>query len=148
MTSVSAIRTLALQGSTIVDVSLCLQVIQQDHVWLLGDDASAIAAAAADLKALADVIDAGLRDDVMIRTEATRLVRILERRADRDFGCGLLDVDPGEIMPLLYPDVYDSIGDMQPIPMGTYTIVPSAIETATSPNGASYISVRADVKAA
>jgi hypothetical protein len=148
MNSVSAIRTLALQGSTIIDVSICMQVIRQDHVWLLGDDDSTIAAVAADLKALADVIAAGYRDDLEIRTEATRLVRILERRANRDFGSGLLDIEPCEFMPLLYADEYDSLGDMDPIPMGTYAVVPTSVETGTSATGGSFVAIRSNAKAA
>jgi hypothetical protein len=142
MTTVSAIRTLALQGSTIVDVSLSMQVVQQDHVWLLGDDASTIAAVAAELKILAGVIDAGYRDDLEIRTEATRLVRILERRAARDLDAGLLDVDPAQVMALLHPDAYDDLGDMEPIPIDTYVVTPQEIEKGVSSTGAAFVRVQ------
>lgn len=148
MTNVSTIRTLALKSATIIDVSLCVQAIRRDDVWMLGDDASAIAAIAADLKILADVMSADLRDDLSIRIEATRLVRILERRADRDFELELLDLDPCDMMMLLYPDAYDALDDMQPIPMGTYTIVPTQIDLRTSATGVPVAVMRTDMQAA
>lgn len=142
MTIVADIRTAALKGITIHDVSLCVQVIQQDHVWLLGDDLGAISAIAEDLRVLADVIVAGIRDDLEIRTEATRLVRILERRAARDLDAGLLDVDPAQVMALLHPDVYDDLGDMEPIPMGTCVITPQDVEKGVSSTGSAFVRIQ------
>lgn len=139
MTIVADIRTAALKGITIHDVSLCVQVIQQDQVWLLGDDLGTVSAIAEDLRVLADVIVGGIRDDLEIRTEATRLVRILERRAARDLDAGLLDVDPAQVMALLHPDAYDDLGDMEPIPMGTYVVTPQDVEEGVSSTGASFV---------
>jgi hypothetical protein len=130
MSSATPIRTVAFKADTIIDASMNVEVVQRFHTWLLGDDASSIAAVAADLKALADIIKAGLRDDLEIRTEATRLIRILERRAHRDFEGGLLDVDPSEIMALLYPDQYDELDEMTPIAMSGPCLAVRIVQTA------------------
>lgn len=130
MSSATPIRTSALKADTIIDVSTSVEVVQRFHTWLLGDDASSIAAIAADLKTLAGIIEAGLRDDLAIRTEATRLIRILERRAHRDFEGGLLDVDPSEIMALLYPDQYDELDAMTPIAMSGPCLEVRIVQTA------------------
>ena len=130
MSSATPIRTVAFKADTIIDASMNVEVVQRFHTWLLGDDASSIAAVAADLKALADIIKAGLRDVLEIRTEATRLIRILERRAHRDFEGGLLDVDPSEIMALLYPDQYDELDEMTPIAMSGPCLAVRIVQTA------------------
>jgi hypothetical protein len=130
MSSATPIRTNAFKADTIIDASTSVEVVQRFHTWLLGDDASSIAAIAADLKTLADIIKAGLRDDLGIRTEATRLIRILERRAHRDFEGGLLDADPSEIMALLYPDQYDELDEMTPIAMSGPCLAVRIVQTA------------------
>ena len=121
MIQIASIRTQALSAGTIIDVSTCVDLVRRDHVWLLGDDASAVAAAATDLAALARIMDEGVRDDLGIRTEATRLVRILERRAARDVHAGLLSVDPDDFAALLEPDVHDARDPMEHVTVGRRT---------------------------
>lgn len=130
MSSATPIRTVAFNADTIIDASMSVEVVQRFHTWLLGDDASSIAAIAADLKVLAGIIKDGLRDDLAIRTEATRLIRILERRAHRDFEGGLLDVDPSEVMALLYPDQYDVLDALTPIAMSGPCLAARIVQTA------------------
>lgn len=100
------IRSTALEPQTIVDFSDGLRVALTKHQWLLGDDRSSILALAAEIKVLADIVGAGVRTDVEIRTEATRMMRIIQRRVNRDHAGGLLDIDPTDVIALFDPDYW------------------------------------------
>lgn len=103
------IRSTAFEPQTIVDFSDGLRVALTKHQWLLGDDRSSILALDAEIRVLADVLAAGLRTDVEIRTEATRMMRIVQRRANRDLDGGLLDIDPTDVIALFDPDYWARI---------------------------------------
>lgn len=100
------IRSTAFEPQTIVDFADGLRVALTKHQWLLGDDRSSILALAADIQVLADIVGAGIRTDVEIRTEATRMMRIVQRRANRDHDGGLLDIDPTDVIALFDPDYW------------------------------------------
>lgn len=100
------IRSTAFEPQTIVDFADGLRVALTKHQWLLGDDRSSILALAADIQVLADIVGAGIRTDVEIRTEATRMIRIVQRRANHDHDGGLLDIDPTDVIALFDPDYW------------------------------------------
>jgi hypothetical protein len=106
MSNPTEIRTSAFEAQTIVDFAGCLDFALTQHQWLLGDDQSTILKLAADISALAHIIDNGIRTDIGIRTEATRMMRIVQRRAKRDQEGGLLDIDPTDVIALLDPDYW------------------------------------------
>lgn len=92
-----------------------------EHTWLLGDDASAVATQIEDLRVLAHIlgsdIAAGLSDHRLfaIRTEATAIIRRLERRAVRDHAAGLLDAPHHGFLEVFEPDAWSLLPDMAPI---------------------------------
>jgi hypothetical protein len=111
MSNVTDLRNPAFDAQTIGDFSDAARVVMQDHVWLLGDDLSTMVAVVEDLRVLAHIVTTGIRDDVAIRTEATRLIRIVEKRANRDYDGGLLDAEVVDFVVLYYPDRWATMRD-------------------------------------
>lgn len=121
MSDVARIRTTAFDAVTIGEFSNSIRVMVLDHVWLLGDDASSVATQIEDLRVLAHIlgsdIAAGLSDDrlLAIRTEATAIIRRLERRAVRDHAAGLLDAAHHGFLEVFEPDAWSLIPDMESV---------------------------------
>ena len=111
MSTVIEIMPTALKPMTLSILSDIVQDVLRGDKWLLGDDASTIATVAADLALLTGVMDAGLRDDATIRTEATRLARIVQKRAKRDFAAGLIDADGAALSAVMHPDDWERLID-------------------------------------
>jgi hypothetical protein len=112
MSNVTDLRNPAFDAQTIGDFSDAARVVMQDHVWLLGDDLSTMVAVVEDLRILAHIVTTGIRDDVAIRKEATRLIRIVEKRANRDRDAGLLDAGSIDFIVLYHPDEWATVSDM------------------------------------
>lgn len=148
MSNVTTIVPTTLQPITLSIVSDIASDLLERDAWLLGDDASTIATVASDLSILTGIIDAGIRDDEEIRTEATRLVRILQRRAARDFRVGLIDSDRDAMNIVMDPDRWERmVGDMIAVPAGTHAITVSAIEKVVDEDGRGYVRMHADIAA-
>lgn len=111
MSNVADLRNPALDTQTIGEFSDAVQTVMTNHTWLLGDDLSSIATIADDLRVLAHIVTTGIRDDVAIRTEATRLIRIVEKRAARDYENDLLDAPLIDFIVLYHPDGLAQVRD-------------------------------------
>ncbi len=148
MSNVTTIVPTTLQPMTLSIVSDIASELLAGDAWLLGDDASAIATVASDLAVLTGIMDAGVRDDDEIRTEATRLARILQRRAARDFAGGLVDADHDAMNVVLHPDQWERmLEDTTPMPSGAHTITVTGIETGTDDRGRGIVRLDAAVAA-
>lgn len=112
MTTVTTLRNPALDTQTIGEYSNAVQTIMHEQTWLLGDDLSSMITIAEDLRVLAQIITTGLRDDLDIRTEATRLIRIVEKRASRDYENHLLDAQLIDFIVLYHPDGFGPARDV------------------------------------
>jgi len=148
MSTVTTIIPTILQPMTLSIVSDIVGELIACDAWLLGDDASAMTTVASDLAILTGIIDADIRDDDAIRTEATRLVRILQRRAVRDFAGGLIGADHAAMNVVMNPDQWERMVEgMVPLESGTYTIVPTSIETKQDDTGRGSVRMQATIAA-
>jgi hypothetical protein len=111
MSTVIQIIPTALRPMTLSILSDIVQDVLRGDKWLLGDDSSTIATVATDLAILTRIMDAGLRDDATIRTEATRLARMVQKRAKRDFAAGLIDADAAAMSAVMHPDDWERLID-------------------------------------
>lgn len=144
MSNVVQIHSAALQPITISIFSELIDDIIANDGWLLGDDASTFATHAMDLALLARIMDEGIREDEAIRTEATRIVRILQRRAMRDAPAGLVLCDHANADVVLNPDGWEqTFASLQPMPQGSYTMTITAMEQDVDAQGRSFLKVSA-----